>query len=280
MTKVSCTHMPRQTFGFRITPLSAKDIIQRVLVTRHVDNGVGLIVTPNLDHVVRLQTDQDFVAAYSNAEIITADGFPVYHYARLWGAKVPHRVTGCDLAEELFRHADIGPEHRLFLVGDSEETVGGVEASLTARGIEARLAAVVPPFGFENDAAYCESLVDKIVRHGTTILLMGVGAPKSEVFVNRHHSRLPPCWALCIGYAIRIEAGTARRAPKLWRQLNLEWLWRLAGDPRRLCKRYAFGAVNFLTAVIRDISRGGRRATPVAILEGSQANSIDAVSHH
>jgi len=98
--------------------------------------------------------------------------------------------------------------------------------------------------------------------------------------VNRYHSRLPPCWALCIGYAIRVEAGTARRAPKSWRQLNLEWLWRLAGDPRRLCKRYAFGAVNFLTAVIRDISRGGRRATPAVILEESRAASVDAVSHH
>ena len=97
-------------------------------------------------------------------------------------------------------------------------------------------------------------LSGKIREHHTTILIMGVGAPKSEVWVWRHQHQLPNCWALCLGQAVRIALGLTTRAPRLIRTLHGEWLWRICQEPRRLAGRYIRGSVMFLVAIFEDLA--------------------------
>jgi N-acetylglucosaminyldiphosphoundecaprenol N-acetyl-beta-D-mannosaminyltransferase len=85
---------------------------------------------------------------------------------------------------------------------------------------------------------------------------MTLGAPVSEVFVDRHAAMLPPCWALCVGQAVRVEIGLVARAPEGWRRLGLEWAWRCRQEPRRLGLRYARAAVWYPVAVMRDLLSG------------------------
>lgn len=262
MTVSAETRPGRRIFGFAPSGLTAQGVVERVIQRRPPGSGVGLIVTPNIDHVARLRHDAAFAQAYRHAEIITCDGFPVYYYARMVGCAVPGgRVTGCEIAARLLREAPLAPWQRLFFAVDSAETEQGLRTWGERRGLAPeQIAIAVPPMGFERDPIASADLARRIAAHGTTILLMGVGAPKSEVFVDSHRARLPDCWALCIGQAVRIEAGTMTRAPELWQRLNLEWLWRVVLEPRRLVGRYATAAAGFLAAVAADLKHPERTA--------------------
>jgi N-acetylglucosaminyldiphosphoundecaprenol N-acetyl-beta-D-mannosaminyltransferase len=114
---------------------------------------------------------------------------------------------------------------------------------------------VIPPFGFESDDRYCQEMAGQIHAHGTTLLLMAVGAPRSEIFVDRYRSLLPPCWAFCVGQAVKIALGLVERAPGFWQTAGLEWLWRVRQEPKRLARRYLVSSVGFALAVLEDRRR-------------------------
>ena len=128
----------------------------------------------------------------------------------------------------------------------------------------------IPPFGFERDAEYCQQLATSIAAHDTTVLIMAVGAPRSEVFVDTHRAILPRCWALCVGQAVKIELGLVRRAPSGWQTAGLEWLWRLLQEPSRLTKRYVTAAIGFSAAVVADQMRNMRERR---LIKGMPAKS-------
>lgn len=143
---------------------------------------------------------------------------------------------------------------------DSGATAHAVSGWGERNGVNTNV--TVPPFGFERDAEYCTWLARSIRAHRTTVLIMAVGAPRSEVFVDAHRALLPPCWAFCVGQAVKIELGLVRRASSTWRSVGLEWLWRVFQEPSRLTKRYATASIGFGFAVIEDQFRAlreGRR---------------------
>jgi N-acetylglucosaminyldiphosphoundecaprenol N-acetyl-beta-D-mannosaminyltransferase len=157
------------------------------------------------------------------------------------------------------RMAPYATPQRLFFVVDNATTQQAVEAWAARNQVVS--SATVPPFGFDQDAAYCTKLADSIREHGTTLLIMAVGAPRSEVFVDSYRAMLPPCWAFCVGQAVKIELGLVRRASPKWQSVGMEWLWRLSQEPQRLTKRYVTATIGFGIAVVQDqfrIQREGR----------------------
>lgn len=223
-----------------------------------------LVVTPNLQHVVLMHEDPRFRAAVDYADIVTPDGFPVLKYAQLRGYRGHGRITGHDLFFNLLPlMADFG--QHLFLVVDSEQTQEGFKAHWADMGLDpARLHFDIPPFGFENDPAYCAELAGRIAGSKARLLIMGVGPPKSEVFVHQHCNELPACWALCIGSAVNVFAGTGLRAPDFYQRHNLEWFYRVLKEPRRLIKRYFWDSRKFLPLVLKDLRQRGRGGAPGA----------------
>lgn len=251
----------KKIFGFPVSMTNVATIAQTIVGCRRTEaQGVGLIITPNIDHVVQLRRNPAFVEAYRHAEIIVCDGFPVRYYALLRGVNAGH-VAGTDIAATLMREANIEPWNRLFFVVDSSATEQALQFWARRRGLERMVASAVPEYGFERDPAACASLARRIREHGTTILVMGVGAPRSEIFVDTHRSILPPCWTLCVGQAVKIEVGLVKRAPPLVRKLHGEWLWRILQEPRRLAGRYSRGGGLYLLTMIEDVL--GRPAIPL-----------------
>jgi N-acetylglucosaminyldiphosphoundecaprenol N-acetyl-beta-D-mannosaminyltransferase len=98
-------------------------------------------------------------------------------------------------------------------------------------------------------------MATRIQDHGATLLMMGVGAPRSEIFIDRYRASLPPCWAFCVGQAIKIALGLVQRAPDAWQAVGMEWLWRLRQEPTRLARRYVVSSVGFALAVLEDQRR-------------------------
>lgn len=237
--------------GMDLSPLSPEQVVNSIVEMPGSD-GVRLMVTPNLDHV-RLLRRPDFAAAYASAHLVCPDGFPVLLYARLRGLKLRARVTGCEMVALLMRHADLR-QHRLFLVVESLATETAARAWAIGAGLSDRITIAVAAPRLGSDEAAQDALVRRIGEAAPTILIITLGAPASEVFVNRHRHALQSCWALCVGQALRVELRLAQRAPTAWRAAGLEWLWRLRREPRRLAGRYARALAWFPVAVWRDLA--------------------------
>jgi N-acetylglucosaminyldiphosphoundecaprenol N-acetyl-beta-D-mannosaminyltransferase len=120
------------------------------------------------------------------------------------------------------------------------------------------VASAVPPFGFEADPAYGLALAERIRAHGTTLLVMGVGAPKSEIWVDRQGRALGNPVVFCVGDALTVAAGCLPRAPGLMQRLGLEWIFRFLQAPRRLFRRYFIKSWRFVGLAARDRFPGRR----------------------
>jgi N-acetylglucosaminyldiphosphoundecaprenol N-acetyl-beta-D-mannosaminyltransferase len=245
--------VPNEAFGVRFSLLPRSKIIEKLLEPGSTsDPRLRFVVTANVDHIVTLRRSSAFRAAYGGAFIATVDGAPVWLYLRLKGVRVPERVTGADLVPAIVAALDPG-EHRVFVVASSEEAARGFLGAARRSNPDLAVAYLVPPFGFDSDPDYGSELIRQLRVHGTTHLLMGVGAPKSEVWLYEHRGHLPDLVALCVGSGIDFFAGTSRRAPNWMRSFGLEWMFRLGREPRRLAKRYLFTSWGFLAAVADDV---------------------------
>jgi len=249
----------KRPFGLVLSSDSARDIAGAATrIRRKPEDGIGLVVTPNIDHIAIIRRSAAMANAYKNAERIVCDGWPVQLYARLCGARLS-RVTGCEITSELMRMAPYPSWQRFFFVVDTDATADAVREWARRNHSAGACATIIPPFGFEKDAAFCAAMARSIAAHGTTVLVMAVGAPRSEIFVDAYRCMLPPCWAFCVGQAVKIELGLVQRARSGWQSVGMEWLWRLIQEPRRLAKRYATATLGFSAAVVEDQVLGGLR---------------------
>jgi N-acetylglucosaminyldiphosphoundecaprenol N-acetyl-beta-D-mannosaminyltransferase len=197
-----------------------------------------LVVTANVDHIIVLSENPAFRKAYQGAAARTLDGMPLVWLARLGGCYDAIRVTGHDLLACAVAAPQV-PGRRVFVLCASTRVGDRIRALFVRAGLAPEdVAVAAPPFGFETDAAYSCALADAVRSHGTTLLLMGVGAPKSEIWVDRQGAALGAPVVLSVGDALTVAAGLAPRAPRLMQRAGLEWLFRFLHAPQRLFHRY------------------------------------------
>jgi N-acetylglucosaminyldiphosphoundecaprenol N-acetyl-beta-D-mannosaminyltransferase len=195
--------------------------------------------------------------AYRDAALVLADGAPVIWAARLLRRTLPGRVAGSDLTPAVFAAAKKSRPLTTFLLGAAP----GV-AKRAAERIEARWPGVQvvgtysPPLGFEKNDTENASIVERINAASPDLLVIGLGAPKQELWIHRFAPQLQTSVALCVGATIDFLAGEKKRAPKLLQQVGLEWLHRVASEPKRLLKRYARDAWIFPQLVWREWRAG------------------------
>ena len=212
------------------------------------------LATLNLDHLVKIGRDPDFRSAYAAQTHVTADGNPVVWLCRLAGQQVS-LVPGSELVEPVAAMAA-----RLGLpvgmVGSTEASLDGAAAALAAQypGLDVTVK-VAPPMGFDPHGDGAAEVIETLRAAGVRICFLALGAPKQEIFAARAQAALPQTGLLSIGAGLDFLSGTQTRAPAIARALALEWLWRLAGNPRRLLARYAA-----CFAILPDAVRAARRA--------------------
>ena len=220
------------------------------------------VFTLNLDHLVKLRSDEEFRDAYRNAEIVTADGFPVVTLAGLDGISI-ERTTGSDLIEPLCRAAAIN-SIPIFLFGTTLSTLCAVGRLLTAQfdGLEVR-GVFSPPNGFAADTEIGEEAIRVIAESGARICFVALSPPKQEIFAAKAMKRTAGIAFVAVGAGLDFIAGTQTRSPMLLRRLNLEWAWRLATNPKRLGLRYLRCAILFVQLLLRSIL--AKRLKPIAV---------------
>jgi len=238
-------------FGLGISPIGQAELLEEVLDPEPT-TGAKLVATVNVDHVVTLRTDARFRLAYDSAWRITVDGAPVYLYARAVGLPVQERVTGADLFAELVERWQPG-KHRLFMLVCSQLAATRMTELLKQRGFgESDLTIEVPPFGFEKDTEFNQSLLERIGAKNPTHVVLGIGAPKSEIWAYEHRHQLGDAFILCVGAAIEFVTGLKKRSPMFLRRIGMEWFWRFATEPRRLFHRYFVRSFGFFLAIVAD----------------------------
>ena len=264
-----------EVFGIDFTTRDQRSLV--ALLSREpvaAGSGLAMVVTANIDHVVNLLRNAHFRQAYSSASVATADGVPVALYARLRGAGLPGRIAGPDLFANLMPALE-SDAHRPFFVVSRDETGERLRDYLVGeRGFAGDAVGVVcPPFGFEKDRAYSAGLAERIRAHGTTHLFMGVGSPKSEVWLYDWADALGDCYGFGIGAGIDYFVGTEARAPQWMQTLCLEWFWRVVCEPRRLARRYLVDALLFPVAIARDLTGQWAMAQPAGDLPDGPSHS-------
>jgi N-acetylglucosaminyldiphosphoundecaprenol N-acetyl-beta-D-mannosaminyltransferase len=247
-------------FGMDVDALTMRETIGALLTWARAPRGPAcrFVVTPNVDHAVIFQTNETLRAAYAAASLVLADGAPVVAASRLLRRALPERVPGSDLAPALFQRvaedASLGGQPlRVFLLGAGPGVAERAAGNIAERwpGVDV-VGTLSPPLGFERDAAENERILAAVATARPDMLLVGLGAPKQELWVHAHADCIDAKVALCIGATIDFLAGEKRRAPRWMRRLGLEWLHRLSTEPRRLGKRYLRDAWIFPQLVWRD----------------------------
>jgi N-acetylglucosaminyldiphosphoundecaprenol N-acetyl-beta-D-mannosaminyltransferase len=253
----------QRVFGIQFSELAKDELVLKATESQPVGAGVRLFVTTNLDHVVNLVKNREFRNAYGAAWLATADGFPIYIYAKLRRSPVRERVSGADFFAALMPALRPGA-HRPYFVVSSEQTVAATREWLLGRGFEAAAVGFfVPELGFENDIVASTQLAERIRAHRTTHLVLGVGSPKSEVWVYNFRDKLGDLWAFGVGASVDFFVGIQRRAPAWMQAAGLEWAWRVAREPRRLWKRYFVDSWMIFAAVWNDLRTGGQAPVPL-----------------
>lgn len=218
----------------------------------------AIVVTPNAAHVEIAARRPEFAAALDDAALSLADGKSIEFAARVLGHGVVERCPGSDMLPEVLARA-AALQRRVMMVGgtNGSEQVAAEKARRTL-GLEVRT--VCPPFGFEKSVADTDRLIGEINSYAPHLLCFHVGAPKSEVWLHRHRARLRYNLAVSFGMALEYYAGTRRRAPKWMQRAGLEWVYRLAVEPRRLWKRYTIDNARFIALVFHDLRRTRTRS--------------------
>jgi N-acetylglucosaminyldiphosphoundecaprenol N-acetyl-beta-D-mannosaminyltransferase len=240
-------------FGMQISRVTMGDTVRQVIdwCAQPVGSACRYIVTPNVDHAVMFQHRADIRAAYADAALVLADGMPLVAASRLFGRPLPERVAGSDVVPQIFQNAK--RPLRLFLLGAAP----GV-AQTAGRQIEQQWPAVQvvgcysPPLGFEHDRAETERILSAVAAAAPDLLVVGLGAPKQELWVHRYHHLLAAKVTICAGATIDFLAGHRRRSPLWMRRLGLEWLHRVCCEPCRLAGRYARDAWVFPQLLWRE----------------------------
>ncbi|HWW64870.1 MAG TPA: WecB/TagA/CpsF family glycosyltransferase [Sphingomonadaceae bacterium] len=204
------------------------------LARRTAESDFAYVVTPNVDHMVRLQGAGESVwQLYRDADLCLCDSRILSRLARLCHVDLPV-TTGSDLVATFFARI-VKPGETICLIGGSAkmaEALGRRYPTLVIRHHE-------PPMGLLQDAAARARAVAFAAEAGARVTMLAVGSPQQELLAwEMARSDSVRGTALCIGAGVEFLLGTRSRAPEKMQRAGLEWAWRLVAEPRRMWRRY------------------------------------------
>jgi N-acetylglucosaminyldiphosphoundecaprenol N-acetyl-beta-D-mannosaminyltransferase len=243
-----------ELFGVQIDPLRMDEAVGQVLSWSRGDEArCRFVVTPNVDHVVMLQHHDGLRAAYHDAGLVLVDGAPVLWSARLLNRPVPERVAGSDLVPALFDAVREDAPLRVYLLGAGPGVAERAAAKIERQWPGVKVVGTYsPPLGFERDDGENAAIMARIAGAKPDVLVVGLGAPKQELWVHKHREKIAAKVALCVGATIDFLAGEKSRAPRWMQRVGLEWFYRVASEPKRLAARYARDAWIFPRLLARE----------------------------
>ncbi len=202
------------------------------------ENKSAYVVTPNVDHIVQLETNRELQEVYKNAALILTDGKPLLWIANWYGTPIKEKISGSDLFPLLCNMA-AAKGYKMFFLGAAEGVAKRAAENLTMKykGLQV-VGTYSPPFGFENNKNEMDKIKNMIKASTPDNPFVGLGCPKQEKFMYHHCKELGVPISFGLGASFDFEAGNIKRAPRWMANHGLEWLFRITQDPKRMAKRY------------------------------------------
>jgi len=207
----------------------------------------GVVVTPNIDHLVKLQEDRDLYELYRKTEWVICDSRLLYLFTKLLPKPLPQAIPGSSFFPAFYRYHGQDEDCRIFLLGGMGDVAERAMENINRKvGRPIVVGAYSPSFGFDAKPAENNEIVRMINASGANVVPVCVGCPKQEKWIFEHREQMPRVriW-MGLGATIDFEAGNVKRAPKIWQKLYLEWFYRFCKEPKRLFKRYFVDDMRF-----------------------------------
>jgi N-acetylglucosaminyldiphosphoundecaprenol N-acetyl-beta-D-mannosaminyltransferase len=231
--------------GVRVARMGMSQVLEWIRIM--IDQGRPRhIVTANAEIIYKAYREPDFNRLIGNADLITADGSGVVWASKTLGQPVPERVTGIDLINKLFSYAH-EKGWKIYFLGAKPEVVE--KAVLSTLGKYPKLHICGYHHGYFHQEEEPQ-IVSNIAKEKPDILLVALGAPKQEQFIQRYIKELNVPISIGVGGSFDVLAGVAERAPESMQKYGLEWLYRLYKDPKRYKRMLALP--RFVLAVLRQ----------------------------
>ena len=244
-----------------ILNIQVDNITKRELLENFTE---GVLITPNVDHLMKLQHDREFYEIYNKADYVTVDSQIVKKAMQFLGSPVKEVITGSGFLPSFYMYHKNNPEVKIYLFEAAPGIADIAMQKINEKvGREIVVGAYSPSFGFEKNEDECERIVDMLNKSDANVLVVGVGAPKQEKWIYKYKDKLKNIKIyLAIGATIDFEAEKVKRAPVIMQKLAIEWLYRLVKEPKRLWRRYIIEDMPFFALIIKQ--KRGKYQNPFA----------------
>jgi N-acetylglucosaminyldiphosphoundecaprenol N-acetyl-beta-D-mannosaminyltransferase len=236
--------------GCEIDRLDMAQIVDRIddVIAR---GGFAQHTAVNAAKIVAMRDDPKLRRIVSGCEFVSADGQSVVWASRILSDPLPKRVAGIDLMQELLTLAE-RRGYRVFVLGARDDVLTRALQRLKERHPRLSLAGARDGYFAEEDAA---AVAAEVAAHRPDIVFVAMPSPRKEYWLSRYGRRLGAPFVMGVGGSIDVLAGEVRRAPVILQRLGLEWLFRLAQEPRRLFRRYLSTNTRFMLYLAREVVR-------------------------
>lgn len=228
----------------KILNINILTISQKILL-QNLNKGV--LITPNLDHIVKLQYDKEFYNIYQEAEWVVCDSKILYLCSKLLKRPLSEAIPGSSFFTAFYNYHKNNPNCKIFLLGAMDGVAQTAMNKINEKvGREIVVGAMSPSYGFEKKLEENELIYKTINESGANVVLVGVGCPKQEKWIFAHKDKMPnvDIW-MALGATIDFEAGNIKRAPIIYQKLAMEWFYRFLKEPKRMFKRYFVDDIKF-----------------------------------
>lgn len=217
--------------------LTFEEALQRI--EELVDSKAGgYVVTPNVDHIICLEKNEDFRKSYEGASLVLTDGQPLIWISKLLKCPIKEKISGSDLLPAICAMA-AKKKYRVYFLGAAQGIAAKAAKNLKKRNPGLKIVGTYSPaYGFEKDKNQVKKIWEMIHKADPDILIVGLGTPKQELFLWKNREELQGILAFGFGAGFDFESGRIKRAPRWMQRCGLEWLYRLSREPKRLFRRY------------------------------------------
>jgi N-acetylglucosaminyldiphosphoundecaprenol N-acetyl-beta-D-mannosaminyltransferase len=238
----------------KILGVEIADVNQVQILTGKLE---GIVFTPNVDHLVRLNRSVSFYEAYQQSTLKLCDSRIVKLFSFFLKERIHHVNAGSDFFPNYCKIVASQKSNRkkIFILGGSnaDSAKRAVDALQESSEYNFIAGYYSPPFGFEFDVNQINMIIDMINNSGANVLAVGVGSPKQELFIAEIKGSIPSVNLIfAIGATIDFISGNQKRAPRFMQKLALEWLFRFIQEPKRMFKRYFIVDICFFMLIFKQ----------------------------
>lgn len=245
----------QKVLDFPITALRFADQIQTILKWAIARESKTVCVA-NVHMLMEAHWNSEFASVLKSADIVTPDGMPLVWMMRQMGAHYQDRVAGMDIFLALCQQAQV-QNISVFCVGSQNEILSRMRKKLEQEFPRLKIAAMEPlPFRPLTETED-QALINKINSSGAGVVLVSLGCPKQENWMAQHKGKVQAVM-IGLGGVFPVYAGIQKRAPRIVRDLGLEWFYRWIQEPRRLWRRYATTIPPFMWLATKQLLLSSR----------------------